>query len=87
MCYLNAFGSLTITMLYIWSDPFADSDDEIKCTQWCILPIVILFIPATLVLDIIILPIYLSSYICSIIRDRRQSNIENIQTREIDSPV
>lgn len=87
MCYLNAFGSLTLTMLYIWSDPFADSDDEIKCTQWCILPIVILFIPITLVLDIIFLPVYLSLFICNIIGDRRQSNTENIQSNEIDSPV
>jgi len=87
MCYLNAFGSLTITMLYIWSDPFADSDDDIKFVQWCILPIVIAFIPVTLVLDIIILPVYLSSYICSIIRDRRRRHTENIQTRDIDSPV
>lgn len=85
MCYLNAFGSLTLSMLYIWSDP--DSDDDIKCTQWCTLPIVILFIPITLVLDIIILPVYLSLFICNIIRDRRQRNTENIQPNQIDSPV
>lgn len=60
---------ITIVLYYIWAAPFNDSDDDITCFQWCILPIVILFTPITLILDLIILPFVICYYCC--IKERR----------------
>ena len=89
MCVLNTFGSLTFVMLYIWSD-ISDDTDTITCTQWCMLPIVMLCLPFTIILDVIVLPIHLILFMYSSLRNICHSNIKNIQsiqTNTIDNPV
>ena len=85
MCYLNAFGSITLVMLYVWADPFADSDDNISTTQWCILPLVIALIPLTFVIDLIVFPMCVCRVVCCSRSHRVPDNVQ-LETR-ISSPI
>ena len=62
MCCLNA--PLSVIILLFWCEPYRDEEDKPTWTQILTLPLIILFLPIAVILDLIFFPFILINRCC-----------------------